>query len=101
MYEVATQPVLEKRTRMIHKRNRLGFLWGLALVLALLFGQAAAQDESPIRVVKKPKIREPNYSEYERPAVQRKHAVGDDVTASDESMQELLDVPAFLRRQAD
>jgi hypothetical protein len=33
--------------------------------------------------------------------VQRKHAVGDDVRGSEDSMQDLLDVPAFLRRQAD
>ena len=44
--------------------------------------------------------REPNYNELEKPAVQRKRAVGDGVTGT-ESLEDLLDIPAFLRRQAD
>jgi hypothetical protein len=41
-----------------------------------------------------------NYADFERPAYQRRpRAVGDDVRAdSDDSY---LDIPAFLRRQAD
>ena len=44
--------------------------------------------------------RDPNYTELDRPTVQRKRAVGDGVTSND-SLEELLDIPAFLRRQAD
>lgn len=70
-------------------------------VVATGLGHAEAIQEPPMKVVRRARTREPNYSDYERPAVQRKHAVGDDVLHTDESMQELLDVPAFLRRQAD
>jgi len=70
-------------------------------VVATGLGQAEALNEPPIKVVRRTRLRETNYAEYERPTVQRKHAVGDDLLSSDESMQDLLDVPAFLRRQAD
>jgi len=70
-------------------------------VVATGLGQAEALNEPPIKVVRRTRLRETNYAEYDRPTVQRKHAVGDDLLGSDESMQDLLDVPAFLRRQAD
>ena len=45
---------------------------------------------------------QPNYGVYDRPAVQRRMAVGDALTGGTaEANFELLDVPAFLRRQAD
>jgi hypothetical protein len=61
--------------------------------------------ERPMKVVRRappppPKGREPNYTELEKPAVARKRAVGDGVTGND-SLEDLLDIPAFLRRQAD
>jgi cell division protein FtsZ len=70
-------------------------------VVATGLGQAARVVEPPIKVVRNAGRREPNYADYERPAVQRKHAVGDDLTPDEEAFRELLDVPAFLRRQAD
>jgi len=76
-------------------------------VVATGLGQAVGVGEKPIKVVRKapppiaPKGREPNYNELEKPAVQRKRAVGDGVTGGNESLEELLDIPAFLRRQAD
>ena len=70
-------------------------------VVATGLGQAAGFGEQPVRVVRRSTSREPNYSELEKPAVQRKRAVGDGVTESPENMEELLDIPAFLRRQAD
>jgi cell division protein FtsZ len=71
-------------------------------VVATGLGQAEAVEHTPIKVVRRTtRPREPNYADYDRPAVQRKHAVGDDVRGSEDSMQDLLDVPAFLRRQAD
>jgi cell division protein FtsZ len=78
-------------------------------VVATGLGQAAGFSEKPMKVVRKApsphqlqaaKAREPNYNELEKPAVQRKRAVGDGVTGT-ESLEDLLDIPAFLRRQAD
>ena len=58
----------------------------------------------PIRVIKKePNIEydpNPNYGGYERPTNERKKALGDGLEG-EESTQEYLDIPAFLRRQAD
>ena len=51
---------------------------------------------------RKPAPPAPDYSNLEKPAVARvKKAVGDDVTDVPDDMQQLLDIPAFLRRQAD
>jgi cell division protein FtsZ len=71
-------------------------------VVATGLGQAAANAESPMRIVRRPaeKPREMNYGSYEKPTVQRKRAVGDDLAGSG-LQEELLDIPAFLRRQAD
>ena len=58
----------------------------------------------PIRVIKpEPNIENdpnPNYGSYERPTNERKKALGDGLEG-EESTQEYLDIPAFLRRQAD
>jgi cell division protein FtsZ len=71
-------------------------------VVATGLGKASAQAEPPMKVVRRaPSSREPNYLELERPAVQRRRAVGDGVVDSPDSFEELLDIPAFLRRQAD
>jgi cell division protein FtsZ len=72
-------------------------------VVATGLGQAVGFAEKPMKVVRRVpvmKARETNYNELEKPAVQRKRAVGDGVTGS-ESLEDLLDIPAFLRRQAD
>jgi cell division protein FtsZ len=42
----------------------------------------------------------PNYGKFDRPTKERKKAVGDGIE-SEESTQDYLDIPAFLRRQAD
>ncbi|MGY8794994.1 MAG: cell division protein FtsZ [Woeseiales bacterium] len=71
-------------------------------VVATGLGQNAAQSSSPIRVVKRTVATgtEPNYQQLDKPAIQRKRAVGDGL--EDAGLQEeLLDIPAFLRRQAD
>ena len=71
-------------------------------VVATGLGQGAAMGERPQQIVRRQtKGREPNYIELQKPAVQRKKAVGDGVTASADTLEELLDIPAFLRRQAD
>jgi cell division protein FtsZ len=74
-------------------------------VVATGLGQAVGMTERPMKVVRRSapamhKTREPNYTELEKPAVARKRAVGDGVTGND-SLEDLLDIPAFLRRQAD
>jgi cell division protein FtsZ len=70
-------------------------------VVATGLGQAVGLAEKPMKVVRRAKAREVNYSDLEKPAVQRKRAVGDGVVGGNESLEDLLDIPAFLRRQAD
>ena len=58
-------------------------------VVATGLGQAVGLSEKPMKVVRRwrrrrRKGREPNYNELEKPAVQRKRAVGDGVTGNDE-----------------
>jgi cell division protein FtsZ len=71
-------------------------------VVATGLGQAAANAESPMRIVRQKveKPSEPNYHGLDKPTVQRKRAVGDGLEVSG-LQEELLDIPAFLRRQAD
>ena len=71
-------------------------------VVATGLGQAAANAESPMRIVRQPveKSSEPNYHGFDKPTVQRKRAVGDGLEGPG-LQEELLDIPAFLRRQAD
>ena len=71
-------------------------------VVATGLGQEAAQAAaSPMRVVRRqPEQREPNYHSLDKPTVQRKRAVGDGLEGGG-MQEELLDIPAFLRRQAD
>ncbi len=70
-------------------------------VVATGLGQTAAQADAPMRIVRRPAAQaEPNYHGLEKPTVQRQRAVGDGL--QDGGLQEeLLDIPAFLRRQAD
>jgi len=70
-------------------------------VVATGLGQQAANAESPMRIVRRPAAQaEPNYQTLDKPTVQRQRAVGDGVE-SNGLQEELLDIPAFLRRQAD
>ncbi len=70
-------------------------------VVATGLGQQAKNAESPMRIVRRSASQaEPNYQTLDKPTVQRKRAVGDGLESA--GMQEdLLDIPAFLRRQAD
>jgi len=70
-------------------------------VVATGLGHQAAQSMSPMRVVRRPaQAMEPNYQQLDKPTVQRKRAVGDGLEEA-ALQEELLDIPAFLRRQAD
>jgi len=56
--------------------------------------------EPAMRVVRRAPLSPSDYSHFEKPAVQRKVAVGDGLRPEAES-EDILDIPAFLRRQAD
>ena len=68
-------------------------------VVATGLGQAAGFGEPPVRVVKPTPDAAPNYADLEPPAVDRYRPPSNE--AQSEGVQELLDIPAFLRRQAD
>jgi len=70
-------------------------------VVATGLGQGAGAAEVPVKVVRRSVGGEPNYAELDQPAIQRKRAVGDGVMAAPDDLEEMLDIPAFLRRQAD
>jgi cell division protein FtsZ len=54
-----------------------------------------------MRIVRRPAAQsEPNYQSLDKPTVQRQRAVGDGLEGNG-LQEELLDIPAFLRRQAD
>ena len=70
-------------------------------VVATGLGQQATNAESPMRIVNRPAAQaEPNYQTLDKPTVQRQRAVGDGLEGNG-LQEELLDIPAFLRRQAD
>ena len=63
-------------------------------------GAVAKPPEKPVRLIKKPSG-EVDYDQLDRPTVIRKQAVGDRFAQRSESSLDYLDIPAFLRRQAD
>ena len=70
-------------------------------VVATGLGQAAVNADAPIRIVHRNAAQaEPNYQSLEQPTVQRRRAVGDGL-GEGASKEDMLDIPAFLRRQAD
>ena len=70
-------------------------------VVATGLGQQATTAESPMRIVRRAQAQaEPNYHTLDKPTVQRQRAVGDGIEEPG-LQEELLDIPAFLRRQAD
>jgi len=61
---------------------------------------AAQAAEPPMRVVPRRPLTAADYAALDKPAVQRQRAVGDGLRGDVES-EDVLDIPAFLRRQAD
>jgi cell division protein FtsZ len=60
------------------------------------------RETAPMRVINhSPGTEVPNYSDFDRPTRQRKQAVGENFAPTEEPSFDLLDIPAFLRRQAD
>jgi cell division protein FtsZ len=56
--------------------------------------------EPPMRVVRRSPLSSSDYAQLDKPTVQRQRAVGDGLR-QDAQPEDLLDIPAFLRRQAD
>ena len=75
----------------------------VTVVATGLGGPTGAQDAPRMRLIDKRIAGEPNYADYERPTVVRdKHAEEEAPPGEDKAAAEpFLDVPAFLRRQAD
>jgi cell division protein FtsZ len=61
---------------------------------------ALARPEPQMRVVRRTPMSSSDYTALDKPTVQRQRAVGDGIRA-DAGDESLLDIPAFLRRQAD
>jgi cell division protein FtsZ len=71
-------------------------------VVATGLGQGVAKkEETPMKIVMPPRSRETNYRDFETPAVQRKRAAAEEPIGEEEAVEDLLDIPAFLRRQAN
>ncbi len=73
-------------------------------VVATGLGAEAAQPQvdKPVKLVKRDRSGEVNYGELERPTVIRKRVAGDPLPAAPTAGDlDYLDIPAFLRRQAD
>ena len=60
----------------------------------------SGQRDAPMRVVRRGPLSNNDYAALDKPTVQRQRAVGDGLRPESES-EDLLDIPAFLRRQAD
>jgi cell division protein FtsZ len=64
-------------------------------------GREAHAQAPPMRVVSRARpAMNPNYADLDKPTYQRQRAVGDGLRPDADS-EDLLDIPAFLRRQAD
>jgi len=61
---------------------------------------ASGQRDAPMRVVRRGPLSNNDYAALDKPTVQRQRAVGDGLRPESEP-EDLLDIPAFLRRQAD
>jgi cell division protein FtsZ len=61
---------------------------------------SAPRGEPAMRVVRKTPLSSSDYAALDKPTVQRQRAVGDGLR-TDMDPEDLLDIPAFLRRQAD
>jgi cell division protein FtsZ len=74
---------------------------GLTGLMAREASREAHGQVPPMRVVSRTKpAMNPNYADLDKPTYQRQRAVGDGLRPQDDS-EDLLDIPAFLRRQAD
>ena len=58
------------------------------------------RSEAAMRVVRRAPLSSSDYAALDKPTVQRQRAVGDGLRPEADA-EDLLDIPAFLRRQAD
>jgi cell division protein FtsZ len=63
-------------------------------------GHRSESSVPPMRVVRRQPLSSSDYAALDKPTVQRQRAVGDGLRP-DTDTEDLLDIPAFLRRQAD
>jgi len=69
-------------------------------VVATGLGQQIQQaNKETMKIVKRNTAGDVDYGDYDKPTIQRKQASGDGLTGTLDD--DLLDIPAFLRRQAD
>ena len=61
--------------------------------------QMPGKSKEQIKMVKRTTTGAVDYGDYDKPTIQRKKAVGDSLSGSLDD--DMLDIPAFLRRQAD
>jgi cell division protein FtsZ len=96
------EPDMQDELRVTVVATGLGRPAARTVIPAPVLHQQPRQEPS-MRVVRKqaPASAVPDYSQLERPAIQRKTAVGDGLRNDYEGGDDLLDIPAFLRRQAD
>jgi cell division protein FtsZ len=64
-------------------------------------GVAAPAAASPMHVVPRNRQGGVDYDALEKPTIQRKRAAGESFSSADVFDDDMLDIPAFLRRQAD
>jgi cell division protein FtsZ len=62
--------------------------------------ETPSRGEPPMRVVRRSPMSTSDYAALDKPTVQRQRAVGDGLRTETDP-EDLLDIPAFLRRQAD
>jgi cell division protein FtsZ len=62
--------------------------------------ETSGRGEPAMRVVRRTPLSSSDYAALDKPTVQRQRAVGDGLR-TDTDPEDLLDIPAFLRRQAD
>ena len=70
-------------------------------VVATGLGAHTKSQEPPVKLVQRNSNGEVDYGQLERPTIMRKQAISDRQAPVQESDLEYLDIPAFLRRQAD
>jgi cell division protein FtsZ len=75
----------------------------VTVVATGLGGRNVQREEPPVKLVQRTNNGEVDYGQYERPTVTRRQASGDRYATAPvhDSDLEYLDIPAFLRRQAD
>ncbi|MDX1594339.1 MAG: cell division protein FtsZ [Gammaproteobacteria bacterium] len=75
----------------------------VTVVATGLGSQQAKQATPKVEIVRKPQTGDPDWQQYERPATQRKQVKkpSQEGSAAPEMDYEYLDIPAFLRKQAD